>query len=312
MMTFLTRYGALTVFTVMFLEQAGLPIPAVPVLLAAGALIGSGQLNWFVVLGLAVAGSLGGDWIWYELGRRRGAKILGMICKISMEPDTCVRRTENTFVRYGVRTLLAAKFLPGFNRVAPPLAGIFNIPLQRFILFDGLGALAYSAVFVILGRVFHAQVENLLLHLAKLGKWAGLVIGSLLAAYILFKYMERQWMIRQLRIARITPEELRTRIDGKEKPVIIDLRSELDLTALPYLIPGAIHMLPEKIDARHQEIPRDRDVVVYCSCPNEVTSARVAMKLRRRGITRIRPLLGGINSWRYLEYTLEPVSPSAD
>ena len=269
MMTFLARYGALTVFSTVLFEHIGLPIPAVPVLLAAGALIAAGHMSWSVVIFSALAAALLGDLGWYEVGKRHGAKVLGTLCRISMEPDTCVRRTENTFVRYGVKTLTASKFIPGFNRIAPPLAGIFNVPLHRFILFDGLGAFLYSGIFVVLGYFFHAQIDVLLIHLAHFGKSAGLVVLGLLALYIFYKYGQRQWTIRQLRIARITPEELGKKIAAGTPPVIIDLRSALEIAALPYLIPGAIHILPEKIDERCGEIPRGREIVVYCSCPTK-------------------------------------------
>ncbi len=309
-MPYLIHYGALTVFLVMLLEQLGLPIPAAPVILAAGAMTATGQLRLSLILIVATVGALLGDVVWYELGRKRGAKILATICRISMEPDTCVRRTENTFVRYGVNILIASKFLPGFNRIAPPLAGIFKVSRPRFILYDGLGSLLYAVVFLALGALFRTQVDRLLEHLAFLGKWAGGVVGGFFALYLIFKYIQRRIVIRQLRIARITPEELQEKIKNGSPVAIFDLRSDLDLTSLPYLIPGAIHILPSMIESRFGEIPTDQDIVVYCSCPNEVTAARVAIMLRRRGIKRIRPLLGGITAWRYREYDLQPITPS--
>jgi membrane protein DedA with SNARE-associated domain/rhodanese-related sulfurtransferase len=310
-MEILTRYGPIVVFLGMFIEQIGLPIPVAPVLLAAGALAGTGKISFLAVLALAVAGGLVGDLVWFYLGRLRGIRVLGILCKVSISPDTCVRRTENTFVRYGVRTLLVAKFLPGLNLIAPPLAGIFKVSLPRFILFDGIGAGLYSAAFIIIGLLFRNQVERVLLFLAHSGEMAGWILGTGLGLYIVYRMVQRQRLLQRLKMDRITPEELQRKLAAGEQVVVVDLRSKMDVELMPYLIPGAMHIPAEEIDQRHTEIPRDQDLILYCACPNEVTSASVALKLRKKGLTRIRPLLGGLPGWRYAEGLLTPLPQKA-
>ena len=212
------------------------------------------------------------------------------------------------YTRYGLRGVVVAKFVPGLSTVAPPLAGMAGVKVSRFLLADGLGALLYGGCFIFLGYVFSNQIQQIAAALASIGGSAlGLVVG-LGVIYIGFKYWQRQRILRELRMARITVAELRRKQDAGEQVVIIDLRPGAELTLDPYLIPGSVHLAVEEVEHRHHEIPRDREVIVYCSCPNEVSSARVALLLHRQGITRVRPLLGGIDAWRDLNYPLEPAS----
>jgi membrane protein DedA with SNARE-associated domain/rhodanese-related sulfurtransferase len=302
---FLVRHGESVLFVAVLAEQVGLPIPAIPVLLAAGALAGAGKMNASLAVGLALAACLVGDVIWYELGRHRGRHVLNVLCRIALEPDSCVRRTENVFTRHGVRSLIIAKFIPGLSTVAPALAGLFGVSLERFLLYNGLGALVWIAAFVVPGYVFSGQLERIAEEAARLGGWLMVVLGGSLAAYIVYKYIHRQHLLRSLRIARISPEELKRMMDAGHEPVIVDLRQSLDLEADPYTIPGALRLTVDELERRHHEIPRDRDVVLFCACPNEVTSARMAILLRRNGIMRVRPLAGGIDAWRAQEFPLE-------
>ena len=262
----LLRHGYTILFVLVLAEQVGLPVPAVPVLLGVGALIGSGRMSLALALGVALAASLPADIAWYELGRRRGGRVLSILCRISLEPDSCVRRTENLFMRQGVRALLIAKFLPGLSTVAPPLAGIVGIGRSRFILLDALGALIWAGSWIGLGYVSRAGIELVAARAARFGTWLLVIIGALLAAYILVKYVQRRRFLRSLRMAQIMPEELKQRLDaGDSDLVIIDTRSSLDVDAVPSAIPGARWIPAEEIDRRRAEIPSGGDVVVYCS-----------------------------------------------
>lgn len=262
---FLIRHGYTVVFAWVFFEQIGLPLPAVPVLLAAGALAGAGKLSLLLVVGLALVASVTSDLIWYQIGRVRGSKVLNLLCRISLEPDSCVRRTETTFSRHGAKSLLVAKFVPGLNTAAPPLAGVFHMRLPRFLLFDSLGALAWAGAFIGLGYLFSDQLERVAGHAAQFGGWLlGLAVAAL-AGYVGWKYVQRQRFLRSLRVARISPEELRGKLDAGEPMVIVDLRHSVDFEADPFLIPGAQHLDAEEIEQHHDAIPRDRDVVLYCS-----------------------------------------------
>jgi membrane protein DedA with SNARE-associated domain len=264
-LAFLLHHPYFVLCGVVFAEQAGLPLPAAPFLLAAGALAGLGKLNpSLAVLGAALAALLA-DLAWYQAGRRRGMSILKLVCRISLEPDSCVRRTSNVFARQGGRTLLVAKFLPGLSTVAPPLAGMIGMRLSRFALWDGAGSLLWVGAFLLLGMAFHDQLESVAeLVAAGVGR-LGEALGALFALWLGWKYTRRRRFIRSLRVARITPEELKRRLDAGEAVVIVDLRGSLDLAHDPQTLPGALRMSAEELETRHVEIPRDRDVVLYCT-----------------------------------------------
>ncbi len=295
---FLIRHGLPLVFATVFVEQIGLPIPALPVLLAAGALSASGKFSLLLGVLAAVFACLIPDTLWFYLGRYRGNEVLGFLCRIALEPDSCVRRTQNVFTRYGLRGVVVAKFIPGMSTVAPPLAGMAGVPAGQFLLFDGFGAFLYGSSLLCLGYLFSNQIEQIGAAISGVGGSALILMAVLVALYVGYKYWQRRSLLRELRMARITVEELREMLDAGENPVILDLRSKADLERDPAIIQGAIHLVLDEVEGRRNEFPHDRDIVVYCSCPNESTAAKVALLLQRNGFTRVRPLLGGIDAWR--------------
>ncbi len=262
---FLTRHGYAVLFLWVFTEQAGVPLPAAPALLAAGALAGAGRLSLAGVVAVALLAAMAADSLWYEIGRRRGGRVLNSLCRISLEPDSCVRRTEETFARHGARSLLVAKFVPGLSTVAPPLAGIFRMRFGRFLLFNTAGTLIWVGGFAGAGYAFGGQIERLAAGASGMGTWLFAALVGALVAYVLGKYVQRRRFIATLRVARMTPEELKRRMDAGEDIVVVDLRHSLDFEAEPEKIPGALHLKPEDLEQRHEEIPRDRDVVLYCA-----------------------------------------------
>ncbi|MGN6730711.1 MAG: VTT domain-containing protein [Candidatus Binatia bacterium] len=259
---FLIRHGYAVLFGWVLLEQMGLPIPSVPLLIAAGALARAGRMNLMFAVALAFVAIILADLFWYSLGRYRGGRILKLLCRISLEPDSCVRRTENLFVRHGVLALLVAKFVPGLNTAAPSLAGIFRMPARRFMVFDALGAVFWVVTVTSLGLILGDQLEEIAL---RWGGWLVAVLAGGLAVYILWKLIQRRRFIRRLRMARITPMELMDKLTAGETVSIVDLRQPIDIEAFPQMIPGALRIGMEEIEDRHGEIPRDRDVVLYCS-----------------------------------------------
>jgi membrane protein DedA with SNARE-associated domain len=261
----LSRHGYLVVFGWVLAEQIGLPLPAVPFLLAAGGLAGSGRLSFGLVLVAAGVASLISDVIWYWIGRLGGMRVLGWLCRISLEPDSCVRRTERNFSAHGARSLLVAKFIPGFNTAAPPLAGIIRMPLHVFLLYTGLGGLIWAGAWSGLGWVFSEQLELIADYASRFGNWALVVCAVALVAYIGGKYISRQRFLRKIRIARITPEELKRRMDEGLETLVVDVRDRLDFDAEPSIIPGALHLRIDELEARHAEIPREREIVLYCT-----------------------------------------------
>jgi membrane protein DedA with SNARE-associated domain len=262
---FVIRHGYAVLFTGVLAEQIGLPVPALPLLLGMGALAGTGQLALAPALAVCVLACLIADLVWYVLGRSRGGPIIGLLCRISLEPDSCVRRTENVFLRYGPRALLFAKFVPGLSTAAPPLAGMFRMPVWRFGLFDGLGSLAWAGGYALVGYVFREQVEAILALLLRMGSWLLTLTGGLLALYVAFKFIQRRRFYRKLRVARITPQQLLELMETDDGVTVIDLRNSLEREDDPVQIPGAIAINYEDLEERHVDIPRDRDIVLYCT-----------------------------------------------
>jgi membrane protein DedA with SNARE-associated domain/rhodanese-related sulfurtransferase len=304
---FLINHGLPLVFAAVFLEQLGLPLPAAPWLLAAGALAATGAFSLSLGLGATVIACLIADGLWFYLGRYRGNRVLGLLCRISLEPDSCVRRTQDVFTKYGMRGVLVAKFVPGMSTVAPPLAGMAGIGASRFLFVDGVGSLLYGGCLLGFGYLFSHQVDQILAAMSRIGGSALTLLIALVALYVAYRYWQRQRLLHELRMARITVEELRGKLEAGETPVILDLRSKDAVAQDPVLIQGAIHVSMEEIEKL--QFPQDRDIVVYCSCPNEVSSARLALRLQRKGFTRVRPLLGGIDAWRQQNLPVQVRAP---
>jgi membrane protein DedA with SNARE-associated domain len=262
----LERYSVIILPALVVTEQVGLPLPAVPALLAVGALTAKGRVSLLPVIGAIAVVALAVDLVWHELGRRRGARVLSGLCRLSLEPDVCVRRTENIFLRHGIRALLVAKFLPGLTTVMPPLAGVFGVPRLRFAIYDVAGVLLWAGLWSGIGYVFSEAIEEVARRVADLGRDVGLLAASVLVGYVLLKVVRRQLFLRSLRVARISPEELKQKLEaGEEDLVILDLRTALDVAAAPYAIPGSRWITAEALDEHASEIPRDRELVLYCS-----------------------------------------------
>jgi membrane protein DedA with SNARE-associated domain len=257
------RHGYLLLFCWIVAEQAALPIPSAPLLVAVGALIRAGKLHAAAAVACALGGALVADTVWFLFGRIRGKSVLRLLCRVSLEPDSCVRQTENAFRKHGVNTLLIAKFVPGLNTVASPLAGDSGVALPRFLAVDGLGILMWSGAYMVAGYIFSNQVEDVLGYAQRLGSGALILLVGLLAAWILWKFVQRRRFLKKLHIARITPEELRSRIDAGEDLYIVDLRIQVDDDSPS--VPGAIRVSVEDLTVRSDEIPRDREIILYCS-----------------------------------------------
>jgi membrane protein DedA with SNARE-associated domain len=262
---FLLRHGYWVLVANVFAEGIGLPIPSLPVLLGMGALAGLGNFSIWTSLALSVSASLTSDLIWFRLGRVRGLSILNLLCRMSLEPDSCVSNTKSLFARLGARALLIAKFVPGLGATAAPLAGLTRMNPWKFLSADITGAAIWSATYLGLGYIFRDQLELAAEQAGRMGSLLVLVIGGALAAYIGWKYYQRRRFIHGLRVARITPQELMKMITAGEPIAVVDLRHELEVENDRVKLPGAIWMTLEEIEIRHQEIPRDREVILYCT-----------------------------------------------
>jgi membrane protein DedA with SNARE-associated domain len=262
---FLVKHGYLVLLVWVFLEQAGLPLPSIPLMLAAGALGGLHRLNFGLALLLCMIASVAADTIWYQLGKKKGIRILHWLCRISLEPDSCVRRTEGLFEKQGAKSLLVAKFLPGLNTVATPLAGIFHMKFRRFLAFDALGAIFWAGTYLGLGYVFSGQIELIALKAQQLGGGLMVLLIAALIFYIGYKFVSRQKFLRDLRISRIRPEELKKKIDAGEHLTIVDLRHSVDFEADPESIPGAFRLDATELQKKDDRLPRDREIILYCT-----------------------------------------------
>ncbi len=301
----LIAHGALIVFLVTLAARIGAPLPAAPLLVVAGGVSMAGQLSLAICVVCSVIANLIGDAVWYQAGRWRGHRVMRLLCKISLSPDTCVRQSEGILSRWGGSSLIAAKFLPGISVVAAPMAGALGMSWRRFLWYDLLAALLWSLVFLAIGMIFSTQITLVLDVMTEFGTIAAAVIIVALALIVAFRYGKRRWMKSARYASRISVTELRELIRRGEAPVVIDVRSSIAMLQDARRVPGALIVTLAQLPATAAELPRDRDIVLYCNCPNEVSALRGARILGEQGLHRARALEGGLDAW--LE--IEAVSP---
>jgi len=304
LLALLEQYGLSFVFLHVLAEQAGIPLPSYPTIIAASAFIARADYTAVQLVLVAATAAVIADLGWYSAGSRFGRRVLRTLCRISLSPDSCVRQTESIYVRWGVRSLLVAKFIPGFAAVATALAGSIRTPLWMFLLFDAAGALLWAGVAVLLGIAFRDAVDDVFAVLAQYGKWGVLGVAAAFASVIVLKWWQRRRFYRQLRMARISVGELRDLLDRGAAPVILDVRSPTP-DRHDGRIPSAIVIDDRTLKSEHSGLPANGEVIVYCACPNEASAALVAKRLLDRGYSHVRPLAGGIDAWVAAGYALE-------
>jgi membrane protein DedA with SNARE-associated domain/rhodanese-related sulfurtransferase len=314
MVPFLARHGYWLVFVSLLGGQAGLPVPGNLILLAAGALAASGELNIVVIVFLSALALALADLAWFEAGRKWGRRILHFACGISKDPAACVRKAEESFGRHGVQLFLGSKFVMGIDTVAVPLAGASNTARSRFLLFDALGATLWSGVYATLGFVFRKQLDLVAAYASRMGVLVGILFAAGLGFFIIRKAVRLLRFIHEFRLARITPDQLQDKLRAGDDILILDVqRNKGSLQTLPG-IPGAVridpHHLGRDIAAMAAIETPNRLIVIYCTCPSEFTSARVALALRRRGFQHVWPLAGGLRAWRDRGFPLAKVAPA--
>ncbi|HEX8012671.1 MAG TPA: rhodanese-like domain-containing protein [Casimicrobiaceae bacterium] len=292
----LQEYGLGFVFVNVLALQVGLPLPAYPTLIAAGAFAAMGGSPLWQLIGVGVLASVVADTGWYGAGRIFGMRILSTLCRVSLSPDTCVRQTESIFQRFGPASMLFAKFVPGFASVATALAGAIKLRYWTFVLFDTIGAALWVGMGVGLGFLFRDAIAEVMARLVSLGKYGLMLIIAGFVVWILVKWWRRYLLIKQLRMDRVSVDELKRMLDQKKVQALVDVRSALTQAATGR-IPGALAIDMQRIEAAFAGVPADGEVILYCACPNEATAVKVAQKLRKVGYKRVRPLLGGIDAW---------------
>jgi membrane protein DedA with SNARE-associated domain/rhodanese-related sulfurtransferase len=302
-------YGLLIVVVNVLLDQIGLPVPAVPTLIVAGAIAADGHMSLPALFAGSVIACLAADCGWYLIGQQYGIRVLKTLCKVSLEPDSCVSQTQIRFERWGINSLVIAKFVPGLAIIAPPMAGALRIGWLRFIFLSTCAAVLWVGSGLLAGILFKSQIGKLLEHLSEFGSVVGAGVVSLLAAYIAFKWWERGRFYKMLRMARINVVDLYELIQAGSSPLIIDVRSATARELEPRWIPGALHVPLQDMARQLKELPRDRDIILYCTCPSEASAARVAKVLMNHGFKRVRPLLGGLDAWVAAGYAVVTVQP---
>jgi membrane protein DedA with SNARE-associated domain/rhodanese-related sulfurtransferase len=306
---FFVHYAYLLIFLWVLVEQIGVPIPSIPILLTAGTLSATHRVSLLYVVLSMLAACIVADSVWYSLGRRYGNSVLKLLCRLSFEASTCVSKTEGYFTRRGAVTLLFAKFVPGLSTVAAPIAGQTGMSYTRFLAWDIGGSLIWGATFILAGYFFGDLAKKSAPFFAWLGHFAIAIFVLMVLGFLAHRIWKQRKFLQQVREMRLEPAELKEMLDAAEKnhttpPFIVDLRHPLDYLPDPRVLPGALRVGPNEIKQHSEIIPRDRDVVLYCTCPSEETSAKLALQLHKIGIYRVRPLRGGFDGWKQAGYPL--------
>jgi membrane protein DedA with SNARE-associated domain/rhodanese-related sulfurtransferase len=301
-----SQLGLALVVGNVLLDQLGLPVPAIPTMVIAGA-VASEQHWWGAELFLGcVMGCVFADMAWYVAGRLYGNRVMKMLCWISLTPDSCVSETQSRFEQWGPNGIIIAKFIPGFAIIAPPLAGAMRMRWPRFVFFSSIGAALWVGCFLGVGMLFRSQIDRLMPIAERFGTSLVAVGLAALVGYIAFKWWERRRFYAQLRMARISVRELYELMDSGATPLIVDVRSPSAAARESRRIPGALHVPLDQVGEHVQDLPRDRDLILYCNCPNEASAAQAAKLLKNHGFTRVRPLHGGLDAWVEAGYAVEP------
>lgn len=301
----LVDYRILIIAANVLANQLGIPVPVIPTLVVGGALAAQGEISPAALFCVAVLACVVADSVWFLAGRVYGNGVMKLLCRISLTPDSCVSETQSRFERWGSNALLVAKFVPGLALIAPPLAGATRMAWVRFLAFSALGASAWIGVAMLGGMMFRRQIEQLMPHLADFGLAAVSVICVLLATYIGYKWWQRLRFYSVLRMARISVDELYKMMGATVAPLVVDVRSATALTLDPRRIPGAVHVPLHDVEQHLRDLPRDREIIAYCTCPNEASAAQVAKLLIDNGFRHVRPLHGGLDAWVAAGYAVE-------
>src|SRR5438105_923624 len=293
----LVDHGVLIVFVATLAARIGAPVPASPLLVVAGGLAVGGEFSWVTALGGSIVANVIGDGLWFQAGRRHGHRVMRLLCRISLSPDSCVRQSETLITRWGGSSLIAAKFLPGVSVVAAPMAGALGMSWLRFLVYEVVAATIWTMLFMTLGMVFSGQIQQILGIMASTGTAAVIVLLLALAAVLAVRYWRRRSFLREVEMSRISVDDLHELMSAGHAPLVIDVRSEASIKIDGRRIPGALSVELNSMREKAAELPRDRDIILYCNCPNEVSAARGARLLAEAGLARVRPLAGGIDAW---------------
>jgi membrane protein DedA with SNARE-associated domain/rhodanese-related sulfurtransferase len=297
LLALLPAYGLAAVFLVTLAARIGAPLPAAPVLVAAGALGGSADMPLLGVAAVSILANLAGDSVWFAAGRMWGRRVLQLLCRVSLSPDTCVRQSEDLILGWGGSSLVAAKFVPGVSVVAAPMAGALGMSWLRFTAYGLLSGAAWTAVFLGAGMVFRTRVKELLALFAGGGIFAGIALAGLLLGFVAWRWHRRRAQRHAAQVPRIAAAELQELLHGEHAPVVVDVRSAVRVRLDGRQLPGAHTVALEGISGFARALPRGRAVVLYCDCPDESAAAQAALLMGHAGVRRVQVLAGGLDAW---------------
>lgn len=308
----LYHHGVVIIFLVTLLARLGTPIPAAPLIVVAGALAARGGPSFAYVIAAASLASLAGDGVWFLGGKRYGYRVLRLLCRISLSPDSCVRQSEALIGRWGGASLIAAKFLPGLSAVASPMAGALGMTGRKFVVFQLIGSLLWASAFAGIGIVFRNDVAGALAAISEMGMGGVGLLLFLVIGYLAWRYIRRQLELRDGSIPRITAGELAELLVSDAKPLLVDVRPAAIHDLDPRLIPGAVSVELPKIRSWARGLPRTQEIILYCNCPNEASAARASRTLLRDGFLNVRPLGGGLDAWEIGGHGIGPIAEPSD
>ena len=288
--------SSLLVFVNVLLQQLGLPVPSVPTMVLAGSQ-STGLIALAAMLLAAVLASLLADWVWYQAGRKFGYRVLALLCKMSINPSSCVSQTEVRFTKWGVWSLVFGKFIPGFATVAPPVAGALGMAPSSFFMASAVGAGLWAGLALLAGYAFQAQIDGALAWTTGHGIHLALIGAGLIAIVIAWKYWQKTRFERMAAMRHIDIDEFKQSLTSPRPPHIIDLRSQ-SLALETGLIPNA-HLTDYDALARSLSgVDKDYPIVTICACPQDAGAVQAAQSLQKLGYRNTHPLRGGFDAWK--------------
>lgn len=299
LVTLLLKHGALLVFVVTLAARAGLPVPAAPLLVVAGGLSALGQMPLAATVAVSLLANMLGDLAWFAAGRKHGYRVLAVLCRVSLSPDSCVRQSEDLFGRWGGLSLVAAKFVPGVSLIAAPMAGALRMKWTGFLSWNLLAALVWTSAFMGLGVLFKSEINTALSMLADAGVKALLVLVVLVVAIAAFRWLRRRRAAALKANLLVSAQAVADEIAQGEPLVFLDVRGRVSREATG-VVPGAVVAELERVVSAVQDIPRDASIVAYCNCPNEASAVLAASALLALGFGKVRVLAGGFDAWNGL------------
>ncbi len=302
----IARHGAAFLFGFCFLEAAGVPIPAALALLLGGAAVGQGTLPAGSAWLAGFAGLLAGDLLLFFLGRHTGWWLLGLLCRVTANPDACIFTSAHAFRKRGRATLVLSKFVPGLSAMAAPLAGSMNMRAAQFLALDGTGAALYVTAYGLLGYLCKDIIATVIGYFQAAGRVVETLLVGAVAGYLVWRgYLS--WKTRELRaVPVLRPGDLK----GLDEAQVLDVRSHGYYSSSARRIKGAARLEPNRLPEAMESLPTGKKLLLYCTCRNEATSIRVAHMLRQNGYETF-VIRGGLKAWQQAGHETEPV-PAAE